>query len=63
MFEGKAFKLTGVPMAMIEKIHFSREDREVLKLCDLDDMTQAEAGVKMGVSRYLQSQGRRPRKV
>ena len=28
-----------------------REELEVLKLCDLDDLTQAEAGDRMGVSR------------
>ena len=38
-------------MAEIEKIALLREELEALKLCDLDDLTQAEAGVKMGVSR------------
>jgi len=50
-FKGKAFKPTGVPMAEIEQIPLLREELEALKLCDLDDLTQAEAGVKMGVSR------------
>jgi uncharacterized protein len=50
-FKGKAFKPTGVPMAEIEQIPLLREELEALRLCDLDDLTQAEAGVKMGVSR------------
>jgi predicted DNA-binding protein (UPF0251 family) len=50
-FTGKAFKPTCVPMAEIEHIPLLREELEVLKLCDLDDLTQAEAGARMGVSR------------
>jgi len=38
-------------MAQIEHIPLLREELEALKLCDLDDLTQAEAGAKMGVSR------------
>ncbi len=50
-FAGKAFKPTCVPMSEVEKISLSREELEVLKLCDLDDLTQEEAGSRMGVSR------------
>ncbi len=50
-FRGKAFKPTGVPMGEIEQIPLLREELEALRLCDLDDLTQAEAGVRMGVSR------------
>jgi len=50
-FTGKAFKPTGVPMIEIKQIPLLREELEALKLCDLDDLTQAEAGTKMGVSR------------
>jgi uncharacterized protein len=50
-FRGKAFKPTGIPMAEIEQILLLREELEALKLCDLDDLTQAEAGTEMGVSR------------
>jgi len=50
-FRGKAFKPTGIPMAEIEQILLLREELEALKLCDLDDLTQAEAGAEMGVSR------------
>ena len=38
-------------MDEIEKIALLREELEALKLCDLDDLTQAEAGAEMGVSR------------
>jgi predicted DNA-binding protein (UPF0251 family) len=38
-------------MSEVEQIPLLREELEVLKLCDLDDLTQAEAGVRMGVSR------------
>jgi uncharacterized protein len=50
-FKGEAFKPTGVPMSEIEQISLLREELEALKLCDLDDLTQAEAGARMGVSR------------
>ena len=50
-FRGKAFKPTGIPMSEMEKICLSRDELEALKLCDLDDLTQEEAGVRMGVSR------------
>jgi uncharacterized protein len=50
-FTGRAFKPTGVPLAEIEQIPLTRDELEALKLCDLDDLTQAEAGLRMGVSR------------
>ena len=50
-FKGKAFKPTCVPMSEVEQIPLLREELEALKLCDLDDLTQEEAGVRMGVSR------------
>jgi uncharacterized protein len=50
-FRGKAFKPTCVPMSEVKQIAMHREELEVLKLCDLDDLTQAEAGDRMGVSR------------
>lgn len=49
--KGKIFKPTCVPMTKVEQIPLLREDLEVLKLCDLDDLTQAEAGTRMDVSR------------
>jgi predicted DNA-binding protein (UPF0251 family) len=50
-FKGKAFKPTGIPMSEVEQVPLLREELETLKLCDLDDLTQAEAGARMGVSR------------
>jgi predicted DNA-binding protein (UPF0251 family) len=50
-FKGKAFKPTCVPLSEIEQVPLLREELEALKLCDLDDLTQAEAGARMGVSR------------
>ncbi len=50
-FKGEAFKPTCVPMSEIEQIPLLREELEALKLCDLDDLTQEEAGARMGVSR------------
>jgi predicted DNA-binding protein (UPF0251 family) len=50
-FRGKAFKPTGIPMSEMERILVSRDELEALKLCDLDDLTQEEAGDRMGISR------------
>jgi uncharacterized protein len=50
-FRGKAFKPTCIPMTEVKQIAMSREELEALKLCDLDGLTQAEAGGHMGVSR------------
>lgn len=49
--KGKAYKPTGIPMRDIEKIILYRDELETLKLCDMDGLTQEEAGLKMGVSR------------
>lgn len=38
-------------MTEVERIPMTRDELEALKLCDLDDLTQEEAGEKMGVSR------------
>lgn len=50
-FTGRAFKPTGVPMPELEQIPLFRDELEAFKLCDLDGLTQAQAGAKMGVSR------------
>jgi uncharacterized protein len=49
--KGKAFKPTGIPMTDIEKIILYDDELEALKLCDLDGVTQNEAGKRMGISR------------
>jgi predicted DNA-binding protein (UPF0251 family) len=38
-------------MSDVERVSLSLDELEALKLCDLDDMTQEEAGARMGVSR------------
>jgi len=38
-------------MTEIENITLFRDELEALKLCDLDDLTQEEAGERMGISR------------
>ncbi len=38
-------------MSEVMRITLSRDELESLKLCDLDGLTQEEAGVRMGVSR------------
>ena len=50
-FKGKAFKPTCIPMSEVEQIPLLREELEALKLCDLDGLTQEEAGSRMKVSR------------
>lgn len=50
-FRGKAFKPTGIPMTELEKIILCRDELEALKLCDMDGLTQEQAGNRMGVSR------------
>jgi RNA polymerase sigma factor (sigma-70 family) len=35
----------------VEQVCLSRDELEALKLCDLDDLTQEEAGGRMGISR------------
>jgi predicted DNA-binding protein (UPF0251 family) len=48
---GRAFKPTGIPMTEIERITVYDDELEALKLCDRDDLTQEEAGGRMGISR------------
>ena len=50
-YGNSAFKPTGTPMTELEKITLLREELEALRLCDLEGLTQQEAGRKMGVSR------------
>jgi len=49
--KGNTFKPAGVPLDSIEKIALYRDELEALKLCDMDGLTQEEAGVQMGISR------------
>ncbi len=38
-------------MGVLEQIEMYRDEVEAIKLCDLDGLTQEEAGQRMGVSR------------
>jgi predicted DNA-binding protein (UPF0251 family) len=38
-------------MSEVERIIISRDELEALRLCDGDDLTQEQAGRRMGVSR------------
>jgi len=49
--KGRAFKPTGIPMTQIERITLYRDELETLKLCDMEGLTQEEAGKRMGISR------------
>lgn len=48
---GQAFKPAGIPLSRLTQISLLREELEALRLCDLERLTQEEAGVRMGVSR------------
>ena len=50
-FCGRAFKITGTPLHELRQIDLYRDELEVLRLCDLEGLTQEEAGKRMGVSR------------
>jgi uncharacterized protein len=50
-FKGKAFKPAGMPMSEVDHILLCRDELEALKLCDVDDLTQEEAGSQMNISR------------
>lgn len=45
------FKPAGAPMSELEKVNINHDELEAVRLCDIEDMTQAEAGEAMGVSR------------
>lgn len=49
--KGRAFKPAGIPLAGIGQVILYRDELEAFKLCDLDGLTQEEAGRRMGVSR------------
>ena len=50
-FCGKAFKPTGVPVSDLMQVELHRDELEALRLCDMEGLTQEEAGNSMGVSR------------
>ena len=48
---GQIFKPAGMPLTSIDEIHLYQDELETLRLCDLEGLTQEQAGEKMGVSR------------
>lgn len=51
-YEGdRVFKPRSIPMTELETIRLELSELEVMRLCDLEDHDQAEAGRQMGVSR------------
>jgi predicted DNA-binding protein (UPF0251 family) len=50
-FYGRAFKPTGTPLPELVHVDLHRDELEALRLCDLEGLTQEEAGTRMGVSR------------
>lgn len=51
LLKGKAYKPVGIPMGQLKKVVLYRDELEALKLCDMDNLTQEEAGLRMGISR------------
>jgi predicted DNA-binding protein (UPF0251 family) len=45
------FKPRGVPLVHLEEVHLTLDECEALRLADLLNLSQAEAGRQMGVSR------------
>jgi predicted DNA-binding protein (UPF0251 family) len=45
------FKPAGIPSTELQQVTIYRDEVEALRLCDLEGLTQEEAGVRMGVSR------------
>lgn len=53
-FEGmrhRIFKPAGIPTTELQQILLDEDELEAMRLCDVDGLTQENAGVKMGVSR------------
>lgn len=50
-FCGKSFKPTGTSLVYLKQIPLHNDELEALRLCDLEGLTQEEAGRSMGVSR------------
>ncbi len=45
------FKPRGIPMMDLEEVQLTIDEREALRLADMDDLSHEEAGRRMGVSR------------
>ena len=49
--EDLVFKPAGTPLSELAKIDLEVDELEALRYCDLDGLTQEQAGEQMGVSR------------
>ncbi|WP_303721040.1 DUF134 domain-containing protein [Malonomonas rubra] len=49
--EDLVYKPAGTPLVDLEKVSLAHDELEAVRLCDVEGMTQAEAGEAMGVSR------------
>ncbi len=49
--ECRGLRPTGVPMHMVDVTLLETDELEAMRLCDLEGLTQEEAGERMGVSR------------
>lgn len=45
------FKPQGIPMRLLDEIVLDTDEIEAIRLADIEDMYQADAALKMGVSR------------
>ncbi len=48
---GKAFKPARIPLTELTHIPLLQDELETLRLCDLQGLTQEQAGASMGISR------------
>lgn len=49
--KGRLYKPAGIPGRDLARIHIAEDEFEALILCDLNGLSQAQAGERMGVSR------------
>jgi predicted DNA-binding protein (UPF0251 family) len=47
----QVFKPAGIPLKNLERIELQQDELEALRLCDMQGLTQAEAGTRMEISR------------
>ncbi len=48
---GEVYKPAGTPLRDLERIILNHDEMEAMFLCDSENLTQEEAGERMGVSR------------
>lgn len=45
------FKPVGTPVGRLKRVELGTDELEAMSLCDREELTQAEAGEQMGISR------------